>query len=82
MQIKHLSMLVSGAMLVAAGGCGSGSDLSPTPTPDTRAEALLKQMTFAEKIQLVHGAGLGSGTLSAGPILFQGYHDWVFRISP
>jgi beta-glucosidase len=59
-----LVLLLIFSLLLALAGCGgSGSSSSPpTPpptsgTPDTRADALLAEMTQAEKLQLVQGSG-------------------------
>jgi len=59
-----LVLLLIFPLLLALAGCGgSGSSSSPpTPpptsgTPDTRADALLAEMTQAEKLQLVQGSG-------------------------
>jgi beta-glucosidase len=59
------------ALVVTA--CGNGSDINSAPAPtgpdaiaDSRAAALVAQMTTAEKIQLVHGVGIPNAGLG-GP---------------
>ncbi len=59
------------ALVVTA--CGNGSDINSDPAPtgpdaiaDSRAAALVAQMTTAEKIQLVHGVGIPNAGLG-GP---------------
>ncbi|MFL9995617.1 glycoside hydrolase family 3 C-terminal domain-containing protein [Paraburkholderia sediminicola] len=59
------------ALVVTA--CGNGSDINSDPAPtgpdaiaDSRAAALVAQMTTAEKIQLVHGEGIPNAGLG-GP---------------
>ena len=59
------------ALVVAA--CGNGSEISSSPAPvdadakaDSRAAALVAQMTTAEKVQLVHGVGIPTAGLG-GP---------------
>ena len=59
------------ALVVTA--CGNGSDINSDPAPtgpdaiaDSRAAALVAQMTTAEKIKLVHGVGIPNAGLG-GP---------------
>jgi beta-glucosidase len=59
------------ALVVAA--CGNGSEISSSPAPadpdasaDSRAAALVAQMTTTEKVQLVHGVGIPNAGLG-GP---------------
>jgi beta-glucosidase len=59
------------ALVVTACGNGSGINSDPAPTgpdaiADSRAAALVAQMTTAEKIQLVHGVGMPNAGLG-GP---------------
>lgn len=62
------------ASMLLLAGCGS--DGPPQfNDPDVRAEALLAKMTQSEKIQLVHGAGLG-----ASPLRGAGYIPGIDRL--
>ncbi len=81
------SAIACGVALVVA-ACGNGSDLTPTPqsadaNADSRAAALVAQMTTAEKIQLVHGVGMPNygfgGPFPAG-IAGAGYIPGISRL--
>ncbi|HEY3705430.1 MAG TPA: glycoside hydrolase family 3 C-terminal domain-containing protein [Terracidiphilus sp.] len=67
--------------LIAVAGCGGGSSSSITPPPppvsgdsDTKADALLKQMTQAEKLAMVMGGVTSGGGTSTVP---HGAAGWV-----
>lgn len=79
--VHRAPVAVAATLLIAAiagcGGGGSTSTASPDPdaAADQRAQTLLAQMTPAEKIQLVHGTGLGQG-----PIGGAGYIPGIARL--
>ena len=66
--VMSIGQAMSNTVTVAIKSAGS----SPQPDPDARANALVAQMTQAEKIQLVHGTG---GTFAAGT--HRGAAGWV-----
>jgi beta-glucosidase len=71
----HLALLLIFPLFLALGGCGGSGSTSSTPapaptptpasgTPDQRADALLAEMTQAQKLAMVQGSG--NATMSRG----------------
>src|ERR1035438_4764487 len=61
--------LAAGIALAAPASPSKGPWMDKSLSPDRRAELVLAQMTLAEKIQLVHGAGMiGIGELGASEL--------------
>lgn len=76
MKQHMLACMVAVACAVLASGCGSGSATATADqVADQRAAGLVAQMTLDEKIQLVHGTGIGVGPLGGA-----GYIPGVARL--
>ncbi|WP_308920801.1 beta-glucosidase [Janthinobacterium sp. J1-1] len=78
MKQTMLSCMVAAACATLITGCGS-SETTPagdtTASADTRASQLVAAMTLDEKIQLVHGTGIGVGPLGGA-----GYIPGIARL--
>ncbi|WP_367846700.1 beta-glucosidase [Rhodoferax sp. WC2427] len=77
-RVRLMTAAYSGLFVGLLAGCG-GDDGPTAPSADTvadqRAAALVAQMTLDEKIQMVHGIGLGVGPLGGA-----GYIPGIARL--